>query len=175
MARSTPKTVIAAIATLYFGWCAYDPQNAVFLHIIYTPFHYAGHVLFSFFGEFMGIAGGSLMQIIIPAVFCGHFIYYQKPYSAAIVLMWVGTSFNDVYVYAADAQVMILPLMRGTTGSEGGFHDWNYILTELGMLQHTNLVAKVIRFIGNLSIVVGSIAAFVFATEGEEIVSDKNL
>lgn len=173
--RSTPKTVIAAIATIYFLWCAYDPINAVFLHLIYTPLHEAGHVLFRIFGEFMGIAGGSLLQIIVPAVFFGYFVYHQKPYSAAIVLFWVGQSFNDVYVYANDAFVMQLPLLSGVTGSEGGFHDWNYLLTETGLLKNTQLVAKIIRFAGNLIILAAIIGSFYYAREGEEIVSDMDL
>lgn len=175
MPRSTSKTVIAIIATIYFLWCAYEPSNAVFLHIVYTPLHEAGHMLFMLFGRFMTVAGGSLFQIIVPAVFFGYFVYHKKPFSAAIVLFWVGQSFNDVYVYANDAVVMELPLLSGVTGSEGGFHDWNYLLTETGLLNKTPLVAKIIRFAGNLIIIAAIIGSFYFAREGEEIVSDVNL
>lgn len=35
-------------------------------------FHEAGHVLFSLFGEFLGILGGSLTQVIIPVVCTGY-------------------------------------------------------------------------------------------------------
>ncbi len=175
MPRSIPKTVIAALATIYFVWCAYEPINATFLHLIYTPLHEAGHMLFMPFGRFMTVAGGSLMQIIVPAVFFGYFVYHKKPFSAAIVLFWLGQSFNDVYVYANDAVVMELPLLSGVTGSEGGFHDWNYLLNETGLLLKTTLVAKLIRFIGNLIIVAAIIGSFLYAVEGEEIVSDINL
>jgi hypothetical protein len=112
------------------------------------------------------------MQIIVPAVFFGYFVYHQKPYSAAIVLFWVGQSFNDVYVYANDAVVMELPLLSGVTGSEGGFHDWNYLLTETNLLPKTELIAKIIRFVGNLIILAAIIGSFYFAREGEEIVSE---
>ena len=173
--RSIPKTIIAAIFSIYFIWCAYDLINAVFLHIIYTPLHEAGHLIFRILGEFMGIAGGTLMQIIVPAIFFGYFVYHQKPYSAAIVLFWLGQSFNDVYVYANDAIVMELPLLSGVTGSEGGFHDWNYLLTETGLLPRTQLVAKMLRFVGNLIIFAAIIGSFVFAREGEEIVSEMEL
>jgi hypothetical protein len=173
--RSVPKTVIAALATIYFLWCAYDPANAVFLHIVYTPLHEAGHLLFIPFGRFMGVAGGSLFQVIVPAVFFGYFVYHQKPFSAAIVLFWVGQSLVDVYVYANDAVVMELPLLSGVTGSEGGFHDWNYLLTETGLLAKTPLIAKIIRFSGNVVILTAIIGSFFFATEGEEIVSEVNL
>ena len=173
--RSLPKTIIAAIFSIYFLWCAYDPSNAVFLHLVYTPLHEAGHIFFRILGEFMGIAGGSLFQIIVPAVFFGYFVYHKKYFSASIVLMWVGQSFNDVYVYANDAQVMQLPLLSGVTGSEGGFHDWNYLLTETGLLSKTQIIAKMIRFVGTIIILVAIIGSFVYAREGEEIISDFEL
>lgn len=173
--RSNSKLIIAAVSTVYFFWCAYDPENARFTHLINLPIHEAGHVLFRIFGEFMGISGGSLLQILVPSVFFGYFVYHQKPFSAAIVLFWVGNNFLDVYVYANDAQVMQLPLLSGLTGAEGGFHDWNYLLSEMNWLEKTYLIAKIFRFTGTLITVAAAIGAFVYATQSEEIVSDIEL
>ena len=172
MQRDTTKTIIAVIFSIYFLWCAYAPENSVFMHLIHTPIHEAGHVFFRLLGEFMGVAGGSLFQVIVPLVFFGYFVWHKKPFSASIVLFWVGSSILDVYVYANDAVVMQLPLLSGVTGSEGGFHDWNYLLTETGLLDSTLLIAKIIRFVGMLVIIGGIIGAFLFANKGEEIVSD---
>ena len=163
MQRDTPKTVIAVIASIYFLWCAYDPSNAVFMHLINTPIHEAGHVLFRILGEFMGIAGGSLLQILVPIVFFGYFVYHKKPFSAAIVLFWVGNNFLDVYVYANDAQVMQLPLLSGVTGSEGGFHDWNYLLTATNLINSTKTVAGLIRFLGTLTIIAAGILSIYYS------------
>lgn len=173
--RDTTKTIIAAVFTAYFLWCAFDPENARFTHLINLPIHEAGHIFFRILGEFMGIAGGSLFQIIVPIVFFGYFIYHKKPFSASIVLFWVGNNFLDVYVYANDAQMMRLPLLSGLTGAEGGFHDWNYLLTEMNLIDKTYLIAKIIRFTGTLITVAAAISAFVYARKGEEIVSDVDL
>lgn len=170
--RSTSKTIIAAVFTIYFLWCAYSPENARFTHLINLPIHEAGHILFRVFGEFAGIAGGSLLQILVPIAFFGYFVYYEKPFSAAIVLFWVGNNFLDVYVYANDAIVMQLPLLSGLTGAEGGFHDWNYLLTETGFLDKTHLVAKLLRFTGTLLTVAAAVGAFIYARTGEQLVSD---
>jgi hypothetical protein len=175
MQRDTTKTVIAALATFYFLWCAYDPSNAVFMHLVHTPIHEAGHVFFRVLGEFMGIAGGSLFQVIVPIVFFGYFVYHEKPFSASIVLFWVGQSITDVYVYANDAVVMQLPLLSGVTGSEGGFHDWNYLLAETGLLGQTVLIAKFIRLVGTLIILAAAAGAFVYAVKGEKLISDIDL
>ena len=170
--RDIAKTIIAALFTIYFLWCALAPETAVFMHLINTPIHEAGHILFRVFGEFMGIAGGSLFQIIVPCVFFGYFIYHRQPFSASIVLFWVGENFLDVYVYANDAVVMQLPLLSGLTGSEGGFHDWNYLLTETNLLSSTQLIAKMLRFSGTVLIVAAAVGAFIYARKGETIVSD---
>ncbi len=175
MPRSTTKTIIAVVFTIYFLWCAYDPESAYFTHLINLPIHEAGHILFRILGEFMGIAGGSLLQILIPIIFFAYFVYHKKPFSAAIVLFWVGNNFLDVYVYANDAQIMQLPLLSGLTGAEGGFHDWNYLLGETNLLDKTYLIAKILRFTGTLITVAAAIGAFVYATQGEEIVSDIEL
>jgi hypothetical protein len=172
MQRDTTKTIIAALLSIYFLWCAYAPETSVFMHLVHTPIHEAGHVFFRLLGEFMGIAGGSLFQVIVPLVFCGYFIRHKKPFSASIVLFWAGSSILDVYVYANDAVVMQLPLLSGVTGSEGGFHDWNYLLTETGLLDSTPVVAKIIRFAGTLVVLAAAIGAFLFANKGEEIVSE---
>ena len=173
--RDTTKTIVAAVFTIYFFWCAYAPENAYFTHLINLPIHEAGHILFRIFGEFMGIAGGSLLQILVPVVFFGYFVYYKKPFSASIVLFWVGNNFLDVYVYANDAVVMQLPLLSGLTGAEGGFHDWNYLLSESGLLHKTRLIAKIIWFSGILTIVAGAIGSIFYAVKGEEIFSDMEL
>ena len=117
------KLVFPVLLTIYFVWIAYDPMQGSFLDNIDLPIHETGHLLFRPFGEFMGIAGGSLFQVIMPLIFVGYFWWRQQYYSAAIVMLWVGQSILNVYVYAADAVVMQLVLTSGFTGSEGSFHD----------------------------------------------------
>lgn len=172
MPRDTTKTIIAALFSVYFLWCAYAPENVFFMHLIHLPIHEAGHIFFRILGEFMAVAGGSLFQVIMPCVFFGYFVYHEKPFSASIVLFWVGSAIIDVYIYAGDAQVMQLVLLGGLTGSEGSFHDWNYLLTETNLLNYTPLVAKLIRFAGTLITVAAIIGAFFYARQGEELLSD---
>jgi hypothetical protein len=69
-----------------------------------------------------------------------------------VTLFWVGQSVINVYIYAQDAVVMQLVLLGGLTGSEGAFHDWNYLLTETGLLGSTKTVAGLIRLLGTLCI-----------------------
>ena len=125
MRPNIPKLVFAVLLCIYFLWIAYDPMQGSFLDNVDLAIHETGHLLFRVLGEFIGIAGGSLFQVIVPAVFVGYFVWQGSYFSAAVVLLWVGQSVLNVWVYAADAVVMQLVLTSGFTGSEGSFHDWN--------------------------------------------------
>jgi hypothetical protein len=155
----TFKLIVAGIATAYFLWCAYDPSQWHLIDGVNLLIHEAGHLVFSPFGEFMMIAGGSLFQVIMPALFVGYFIYQRQYYSAALVLFWVGESILNVSVYAGDSIALQLPLL----GGQDSVHDWNYLLTSLDLLSSTSTVAGLIRFLGTIVIVLAAGGAFYFS------------
>ena len=158
-----PKLILAGVFTIYVAWIAYNPLRGSFLDMVDLPIHEAGHLIFRILGEFMGIAGGSLFQVIVPAVFVGYFWWNEKYYSAAIVLFWVGQSILNVYVYAADAVVMQIVLISGLTGSEGSFHDWNYLMTELGLINYTKSIAGMIRLAGTFTIIAAALLSVYYS------------
>lgn len=156
---SRPKLVVAAIASLYFFWCAYDPYQWHLIDGVNLVIHEAGHLIFSPFGEFMMIAGGSFFQVIMPALFVGYFSYNSKYYSAALVLFWVGESILNVSVYAGDSLALQLPLL----GGQDSFHDWNYLLSTLNLLPATAKIAGAIRLLGTIVIALAAFGSIKFA------------
>lgn len=123
-------------------------MGSSFLHGPLLVFHEAGHVLFMLFGEFLTIAGGTLMQLIVPAVLCGALLTKGRdPFGAAIGLWLVGVSLLDVAPYAYDALHPQLVLLGGHTGEEGG-HDWIYMLSKLGLLQRSQGIGWLIHKLG---------------------------
>jgi hypothetical protein len=163
MQINRPKLVFAVLSSIYFLSIAYAPLQGSFLDFVDLPVHETGHLLFRPFGEFVSVAGGSLFQLIVPAIFAGYFVWNEKYYSAAIVLFWFGQSLLNVFVYAADAVLMQIVLTGGLTGSEGGFHDWNYLLTETGLINSTKTIAGVIRLCGTLVIITAGALSIKFA------------
>ena len=161
-----PKLIFAALLGVYFVSIAYVPMDGSFLDNVDLPIHETGHLLFRPLGEFMMVAGGSLFQVIVPAVFAGYFIWQGSYYSASVVFFWTGQSILNVWVYAADAIKMQLVLTSGFTGSEGSFHDWNYMLTETGLLSSTGTVAGVIRLLGTL-IIIAAFASSIYFSKRE--------
>ena len=163
MRPDLPKLIFASVLTIYFFWVAYAPMKGSFLDFVDLPIHETGHLIFRLFGEFASVAGGSLFQVLLPAVFVGYFIWRFQYYSAAIVLFWVGQSILNVWVYASDAVVMRLVLTSGFTGTEGSFHDWNYLLTQTGLIGSTGIVAGIIRAVGTLVIIAAGVCSIYYS------------
>lgn len=163
MTPNYPKLIFASLLSVYFLWIAYDPMQGSFLDNVDLPIHETGHLLFRILGEFMMIAGGSLFQVIFPAIFVGYFAWHGKLYSSAIVLFWVGQSILNVWVYAADAVVMQIVLTSGFTGTEGSFHDWNYLLTETGLIGSVKTISGIIRLIGTLAIITAGVSSIYYS------------
>lgn len=104
-----------------------------FLHLPDLVFHEAGHVLFSPFGRFMTVLGGSLLQFLVPVIAAVAFIRQEEPFSAAVCAWWAGQNLVDLAPYIADARRLALVMLGGRTGAEVEGHDWEFILTALGM------------------------------------------
>ncbi len=105
-----------------------------FLHAPLVVFHEAGHVIFGLFGEWIGVLGGTLGQLLIPALLgLALLVRNHDPFGAAIGLWFVGVSLLDVAPYMYDARDPQLMLLTGTTG-ENGPHDWIYLFSSLDWL-----------------------------------------
>lgn len=145
------KLGFVILAGLYGAVCALSPSTYRFLDRVDLVFHEAGHVIFGFFGEFIGILGGSLMQVLIPAIVVGYFFLHQQHYSAAVSLFWVAQSLFNLSVYVRDARAQVLPLL----GGEDTLHDWNYILGRLHLLPWDRALGNLVYLVG-LAVLIGS-------------------
>ena len=117
-----------------------------FLHNANLAFHEFGHILFSPFGHFMMILGGSLFQILLPLGLMAVFMIKQRDnFAASIMLWWCGQNFIDVSPYIDDAQYRILPLVGG--GGEES-HDWGNLLTMMDLLERTHVISHLCFYIG---------------------------
>lgn len=115
-----------------------------YLHLVNLPFHEAGHVLFSPFGRFVQVLGGTLGQLLIPLIVALSFAMKGNHFAVSVGLWWLGQSFMDCAPYIDDARAGQLMLLGGVTGSEvEDYHDWEHILTRLGMMPYDHLIARV--------------------------------
>lgn len=126
--------------------------------------HEAGHVIFGPLGEFAGIAGGSLLQILVPAAFVLWFVAVQQRYAAFVVLFWVAQSLFNVARYIADARARELPLV----GGEYAIHDWSWMLSRMHLLTHDTDIAAGVRMLAGLIWFAAALGALHFAVRPAE-------
>jgi hypothetical protein len=114
-----------------------------FMHRVNLVFHEAGHVVFMPFGSFMMTLGGSLGQLIMPAIVMAALIIKNRDnYGASIGLWWLGQSMMDLAPYINDARDLKLMLLGGGTGQDRpGMHDWENILLDLRLIEHDHQIA----------------------------------
>jgi len=93
--------------------------------------HEAGHFLFTPFGHFIYMCGGTLVQILLPSFIAWYFFRNYYKTGVQISLLWLGQNLINISVYAADARAQQLPLLGGSSVH----HDWNYILSQLNILE----------------------------------------
>jgi len=134
-----------------------DDAMDSFLHLPDLVFHEAGHIIFSPFGRFITVLGGSLMQVLVPVVAAIAFVRQQELFSAAICGWWAGQNLIDLAPYIADARALQLILLGGHTGAEVEGHDWEYILTQLRVTHLDHQIGMTAYAIG-LLIMIGSLA-----------------
>lgn len=118
------------------------PDAGWLMDSVDLPIHETGHLVFLPFGEVMQFLGGSLFQIIVPAVFTGYFVKRGDKHAAFTCLWWVAQNFWNVSVYIGDARSELLPLVGG------GEHDWAFLLGRFGWLNKDHIIARDVWVIG---------------------------
>ncbi len=142
--------VLYAIPLLAMGYFAVRYSlDATYVSVfdgINLAIHEAGHLLFRFFGTFIMIAGGTALQLMAPLGCCVYF--YRRPdyFGVAFSGFWLAANCYHVATYVADARAQILPLV--TVGGGVPIHDWNYLLSTLGLLDLDGTLAWMIRAAG---------------------------
>lgn len=103
-------------------------------------FHEAGHWIFSFFGRFIYVLGGTLGELLMPLLFYGYFNYHQRVPGQVFSLWWLTTALYDVAIYMADARARVLPLIGGDPAG----HDWWYLLRTTGLLDYDIFLSRIV-------------------------------
>ena len=153
--------VVVFILFFIWGWSfilgglSWTSIGSSFLHSVNLPFHEFGHVLFSPFGRFMTLLGGSLFQVLMPLGLGIAFLCkYKNAFGASIMLWWGGQNFVDIAPYIADASFRTIPLIGGM-GAEA--HDWGNLLTMLGWLNHDYALGRASFLFGSMLMILANI------------------
>ena len=154
-ARAALTTVL-----LLYGIALLREPGFAMIDNVNLPIHETGHLVFSPFGEFVEALGGSLFQVVFPAIFLFYFLRRGDRHSASVALWWVAENLWNVAIYIADAQEQALPLVGG------GEHDWAYLLAEMDVLRRDDQIAGMVRHVGILIFAVSIVWGYRTALRG---------
>lgn len=145
------KFTLVALLAFFTGQMLFAGINgestiSTLMHLIALPFHEAGHVLLRPAGQFVSSLGGTLGQLVMPLI-CAVVLWVKQGdrYGSMIAYWWFGQNFIDISPYIYDARAGQLPLLGGNFGhsSPYGFHDWEYLLTETGLIRADHTIASI--------------------------------
>jgi len=143
--------VVLLIACAFYGLfllqAARGTGALLMMDLVFIPVHEGGHLLFRLFGEFLMVAGGTLMQLGVPLMLATFFIFQRQIMGTAFCIFFFFEQFLPIATFMADARAQELPLL--TVGdSDDVIHDWNYLFGRLGVLDHDTQIAHAVRVIG---------------------------
>lgn len=148
--RRAARLLLTLLLAAYGISCLRHPGEFRIVDNINLPIHETGHLVFAPFGEFLTVAGGTLFELIVPAVFLGYFLTKRDRHAASVALWWIAENLWYIAVYIADARAQELPLVGG------GEHDWAYLLGEHGLMHRDIAIGHTVHMWG--------VALFVVAT-----------
>jgi hypothetical protein len=149
-------TVVLAI----YGWMLLrSPESYGWLDSLDLAVHETGHLVFAFGGERLTLLGGTLLQLLLPAVFAVALWRQGDRHGATVPLWWLGQSCWNVSVYIKDARAQELPLVGG------GEHDWAILLGELGLLPRDQAIGGAVFLAGVLIYAVAIVVGWLTVTD----------
>jgi hypothetical protein len=117
------------------------------IDLVFIPIHEGGHLLFGYFGHALMIAGGTILQLLVPLALAAYFCFKRQIAGTVFCLFCFFEQFLPIATYMADARAQELPLL--TVGNpEFVEHDWFAMFSSLGLLQHDMQIASVVRIVG---------------------------
>ena len=141
---------VFALWGLHLCWLDYRDGEIMtsFIHGPLLIFHEAGHVIFHAFGEWVGVLGGTLGQLLMPALLGVALLWKNRdPFGAAFGLWLFGVSVLDVAPYMYDALEPQLTLLGGGTSNDS-FHDWIYLFDSVHQLAHAQRIGAFTHALG---------------------------
>lgn len=148
------RPVFVACLAFYFlliGNALFAGHLFQWFDLVFVPIHEGGHLLFRFFGEWISVAGGTFLQLFVPFALAVYFVFRRQVPGTAFCTFFFFEQFLPIGVYMADARSQELPLL--TVGDpENVIHDWFYLFSHAGLLEHDTQIGGAFRILGWIGI-----------------------
>lgn len=114
---------------------------------VHLPIHEGGHLLFGWFGATLGVWGGTILQLLVPALLAATFAVRADLLGTTFCAMGFFHSLTGVATYMIDALRRELPLVTVGAPADEAEHDWVHIFGDLGVLRHAIQIGTAVRLI----------------------------
>jgi hypothetical protein len=153
----------------FIGWSIFYGLLILFLALnfrgltlldnVHLPIHEGGHLLFGYLGETLGLWGGTMFQLLVPALLAASFAVRRELPGTAFCVVAFFHSLTGVATYMIDALRLELPLVTVGAVADESQHDWVNIFTRLGVLPHAIQIGNTVRLIAWVGML-GTVAWF---------------
>ena len=122
------------------------------LYFILFGIHEAAHIVFMFLPPVATAAAGSLSEIVFGGLIVYAALRAKAYFAMAFCMLWLMLAMTSAGNYMADARTQQMPLIGP---SENPQHDWHFVFTQLGWLNHDAAIGGAIKVTGDLIGLIG--------------------
>jgi hypothetical protein len=120
--------------------------------LVFVPIHEGGHLLFGYFGKWITVAGGTILQLFVPFALAVYFVFRRQLLGTAFCAFFFFEQFLPIGTYMADALCQCLEYV--TVGDpELAEHDWFYLFSHAGVVEHDIQIGAFFRTLGWIGMV----------------------
>ena len=150
----------------FFLWYAKGKQGGDFLFLDSgnLVIHEGGHALFGYFGDFLRVAGGTILELGVPLLLALAFYVRRQPVGYALFLLITFENLLYVARYMADARAQAMSYVAIGVGAMEGLedpmmHDWYNLFSRFGVLPYDTRIAVAVFKLGWAGMI-GTVAWF---------------
>jgi hypothetical protein len=137
---------------LFLLYALANKSGYLYIDYVFVPIHEGGHLLFSYFGHTLMVAGGTILQLGVPLMLAVYFAVRRQVPGTAFCSFFFFENFLNVATYMADSRRMALQYV--TVGDPDlAEHDWQTLFSQWGVLQYDTKIAAVVRAVGWLGMI----------------------
>ena len=137
-----PRRVGLVVMCVYAAWLVFFYRYH-WVDGINLLIHEAGHLVFSLFGETLGVLAGPLLQLAVPLYITFRLWRRGEAVPAAVSALWSAESLMYTAEYMADANRLALPLIGGHP------HDWRLLLDRAGALESAEEIGLALHLLAS--------------------------
>ena len=124
---------------------SFDDDYASWFAALSLGIHELGHLLFGFAPFFVTALAGSAVEVIVPILGMVMFLRQPDYFGISVLGCWLSFNLFGIARYIADSRDQFGVYV--TVGGGDAQHDWEYILSSLGLLEQDRAIGFLVKLL----------------------------